>query len=137
MKFEKLRDVIVDQAKHFLLEAGEFYPFGGVVNSDGNITPLGVYLENDRPSPQDVIGLLEKAIIAKFHQREVSAAGICVDVHYRPTGEANKKSAIQIRMLGDTGESADYCLPYSIKDNTFVYESIFIEKGTLNFLKIV
>lgn len=114
MEFDRLREAIINQAKHFLENAGEFYPFGGVINDTDEIVPLAATPdpENDYPQPQEIIDLLEKAIIDKLKTGKAKAAGVCIDVIYRPRGAEHKKSAIQVKMLQSDGKSIDYYLPY-------------------------
>jgi hypothetical protein len=66
MCLEDLRDIILNLAKYFLSNAGEFYPFGAVINKKDEIVPLGVQLENDHPKPHEVIEVLERVIISKL-----------------------------------------------------------------------
>jgi hypothetical protein len=136
MEEEKLKNIIVEQAKFFLSEVGEFYPFGAMVNADGSIVPLGVQLENDYPNLMEVILVLEEAIIDKLKNREAKIGGIGTDVNYKPINETEKRSAIQIRILQVNGESKDFYLTYSNVNGKFIYEEIFSETGTLNFLKV-
>ena len=131
-QIEKLRDVIINQAKYFLANAGEFYPFGAMIAKDGSITPLGVQLEDDHPHPQEVIEVLESAIIKKLKNREAQFVGIGTDVNYKPVGRIEKKSAIQIRILGDD-KSVDYYLSYRTENGEFIFEELFTESGTLTF----
>jgi len=137
MELERLKNVLIDQAKYFLANAGEFYPFGAVISTDGDIVPLGAQFENDRPTPQEVIGVLENSILRKLSKNEVKIAGIGTDVNYKPAGETEKKSAIQVRILESSGVSVDYYLPYRNETGNFVYEALFEEKGTLNFLNVI
>ena len=138
MESEKLRDVIIDQAKYFLQNAGEFYPFGAMLSVAGSVVPIGVQMENDHPKPQEVIEILENTVIEKLKSRgEAKLAGIGTDVYYVPVGQTEKKSAIQIRILHTNGESVDYYLTYRKVAEKFIYEELITEKGTLNFLKMV
>ena len=137
MSLEELRNTILNQAKYFLLNAGEFYPFGAAINKKSEIVPLGVQLENDHPKSHEVIEVLERVIISKLKDGEAKMAGIGTDVTYKPTEGTEKKSAIQVRILQSNGESIDYYQPYEKRGEDFFYEELFSEPGTLNFLRLV
>jgi hypothetical protein len=137
MDLEKLRDVIIDQAKYFLAKAAEFYPFGAMINREGEVVPLGIKLDNDHPQSQEVIEILEKAIIPKLKNGEAKLAGIGTDVFYKPIDGAERKSAIQVRILEVNGKFIDYYLPYRNEGQKFAYEKLFSETGTLNFLRVI
>ena len=133
MESEKLKNYIIEQAKFFLAQAGEFYPFGAVIGSNGSVIPLGVQLEDDHPQSQVVIEILENAVIKKLRNKEAKLAGIGTDVFYKPVGSNERKSSIQIRILRSDGESTDCYLPYRKEGEEIVYEDALSEKGTLNF----
>jgi hypothetical protein len=130
MNIDNLKNAIIDQAKYFLDHAGEFYPFGGVINNKDEIVPLAAATGDEHPQSQEVIDLLEKAIIEKLKNGEAKIAGICIDVTYKPRGENYKKSAIQIKMLQSDGASIDYYLPYNNIEDHIEYEELFDDIGT-------
>jgi hypothetical protein len=137
MAFEGLRDIVIEQAKYFLEKAGEFYPFGSAVDQNGTIIPIGVQLENDFSQPHEVISFLERVMIQKLKNHEAEAVVLGTDVTYKPAGGTEIRSAIQVRMLRSDGDSIDYYLPYQNRGGRFTYEEFFVEKGTLNFLRVI
>src|ERR1700712_684352 len=122
---------IIDQAKHFLTKAGEYYPFGSVIKSDGSLVPLGVYLENDHPDSSEVLQILQETIKLRLTKKETIVAAIGLDVLYQPAGESVKKDALKIMVLTNEGTSLDYYLPYINVGGEFSFEKVFSESGTL------
>jgi hypothetical protein len=59
---EKLTKMIEEQAQLFLLDAGEFYPFGSCINKKDQLKPIGVYFDVENPSSSEVIAVLEMNI---------------------------------------------------------------------------
>ncbi len=47
--YQQLLDSLFAQAKYFLEEAGEFYPYGSVLDADLQIRPLGFYSGENIP----------------------------------------------------------------------------------------
>jgi len=127
----KLIDDIMSQAKLFLTDAGEFYPFGSYMKPDGTISPVGVYLENDHPESQDVLQILENAMKKRIEKKEAVVVGIGLDVLYKPDGESEKKDALKVMVLTNEGDSMDYYFPYKNKDGEFTFGKVFSETGTL------
>jgi hypothetical protein len=82
------------QAKLFLEDASEFYPFATAINKDNNIKPIGVYFENDNPKSSEVFNLLEKAIQENVNEGTYISAAIGMDVYV--TNNGVKRTAIQI-----------------------------------------
>ena len=50
---------VLPVAKEMLLEHGEFYPYGGYINPDGDVVHIGAKDPlTDRPRSQDLIAIL-------------------------------------------------------------------------------
>jgi hypothetical protein len=130
-EINRLIDNIMDQARCFLTDGGEFYPFGSVIKPDRSIVPLGVYLENDHPDSTEVLQILEESIKSRLLKREAIVAGIGLDVLYKPAGESEKIDALKIMILTEEGYSMDYYLPYKTSDGEFIFDRLFSETGTL------
>jgi hypothetical protein len=78
---EKLINGIKQQAEIFLLDAGEFFPFGSSIDINDNFIPIGAYLndENDRPESLPLIAILEKGIREEIENGSYVIAAIAVD----------------------------------------------------------
>jgi hypothetical protein len=124
--------LIIEQAKVFLSEAGEFYPFGSVVKPDGTLTPIGVHMENDQPNPAGVLEVLQVSILQRLKKKEAVAAAICLDVLYKPAGSEVKTDALKVMTLTSEGYSRDYFVPYRNEDGRCIFGEMVSEEGTLN-----
>lgn len=124
-------DLIIAQAKAFLADAGEFYPFGSVVKPDGTLTPVGAYMENDHPASMEVLEILQESLLQRLKKGEIVAGAICLDVLYRPAGSEGKVDALKIMTLSVEGHSQDYFVPYRNEDGQYSFGEIISEPGTL------
>ena len=95
-EIEKLIEVSKVQAEAFLLNAGEFYPFGNYINKEDKIKPALIYLENDMPQSQEVIEVLEKLFESELTD-DYKWAALAVDVLLTENDE--KADALQIRFF--------------------------------------
>gem|GEM_PF-2252716 len=68
------------QAKLFLQDADEFYPFGTILTKENELKPCGVFLEEENPSSSQIFKLLESYVLDKLAKKECMAAVICLDV---------------------------------------------------------
>lgn len=102
---EKLVDLIKQQAKIFLLDAGEFYAFGTAISNSDQIIPLAVYVANepDKPESAPLIELLSAHIYQGIANNEYKAAAIGIDVIIKEHGE--RFDAIQIQIFDRAGSS--------------------------------
>ncbi len=100
---------IKDQAKVYLQDAGEFFPFGAKLMSNGEIIPVGVYVENYTNS-QELVGLLEKAAIEEIKKEGVLWYAIGIDVN------VDSKNALMIKLTNDGKEWYQGIYNYNIID---------------------
>ena len=96
---DRLTQAIKQQAELFLLDAGEFFPFGSSIGSDNQIITIGAYIEdeNDRPASLEVMSLLERSIHKELEQGRYLCGAIAVDVLLRENGKTY--DALQIRFF--------------------------------------
>ena len=132
-KIAELLHTMVQHAKIFLADAKEFWPFGGVVNQQGDIVPLAAYPGGEYPDSVDVIALLEKAIADKFKKKEVTAAAIVVDTNFRENINSERAQAIKVRLMVPPAAPEDHYYLYQVEDDVVnLYEYIIYRGKTLN-----
>jgi hypothetical protein len=84
----KLINVSKTQAEAFLLDAGEFYPFGNYINNEDKIKPVLICMKNDMPRSQEVIEELQKSLKLELIN-EYKMAAIATDVLLTVKSEKN------------------------------------------------
>lgn len=126
-----LLSIIIEQARAFLADAGEFYPFGSVVKPDGTLTPVSAYVGNDHPASMEVLELLQGSLLQQLKQREIVALAICLDILYKPAGSQVKIDALKVMTLTTEGHSRDYIVPYKNEDGQYFFGEIVSEEGSL------
>lgn len=119
----KLKEILLHQAEYFLQQAREFFPFGAVINSDDSISPLGVYLEEDRPESLKVIDELYKGITYGFKEKKYKFAAICIDVFV--TQGNLKRSALEMRFLSPDSAIATFRTFYELtQEGKLLYDDL-------------
>jgi hypothetical protein len=118
-----------------LREHGEFYPFGAVMTSNGEIRQVGAKMEDDdHPPSQPLIDLLTEAFRKQAKKGELRAAGICYDVLTVSPGEIQKRDAVCCCLEHYLGETVDVFVPYTkTADGGIEYGVIFAAKRTGQF----
>ncbi|WP_426670939.1 hypothetical protein ACPPVU_06840 [Mucilaginibacter sp. McL0603] len=79
---EILVKVIKQQAEVFLLDAGEFFPFGTCIGKDNAIIPIAACIEdeNDRPESEPLIEMLENNIKSGLANEHFIIGALAYDV---------------------------------------------------------
>jgi len=100
---EKLIQNIVDQADYYLKHAGEFFPFGAVITKTGEIRPVSVLLDHERPDAAEVLDGLLKQLSSGLAAGDYLAVGIGLQVllqhtHVEPRVEGGICTALEIRV---------------------------------------
>lgn len=117
----KLKELMIEQATAFIEDAGEFFPYGTVVKSNGEIVPIGVYDNVEHLSSDKVIDVLEKEIFTQIIKNKVVFAGIGIDVIINVENEegvSEKRNALMIKTSVDGKEWKDEFYPYRIDRTT-------------------
>lgn len=101
---------LIGQAKYFLEEEGEFYPYGTVIDAELQIKPLGYYSEQEYPEPAQVLNDLETAVREGLSNGKYLAASIGVMVMIKADEQETEatddlKSALQVRIYSADGNT--------------------------------
>src|SRR6266480_3062129 len=95
---EALMNAILPFAKQMLNRYGAFYPFGGTMRSDGQLTPVAGYDGREHPPSADIIEFLTAAFIAGAKQGEFKATALVYDVRVRMPSNGDKSDAIAVSL---------------------------------------
>lgn len=109
---KELRENIILQAKHFLNEVGEFYPFGAIMDVNNRVKPVGIYFDQEHPASSDVINKLGRALYEGLQKGDYKIVGMGIDIYLPEGDDKDKVSAIEIRIMNIDGLIAKYWLPY-------------------------
>ena len=85
------------QAKYFLEDAGEFYPFGAALDLQNKIKPLSVYLNEEFPTSEMVFKELEIAIKKKLDDGNYIEAAIGFDINIK--NNKGMSSALRVKIF--------------------------------------
>ncbi|GAA4385939.1 hypothetical protein [Hymenobacter koreensis] len=125
-----VRDAIVQQAKHLLTEAGEFYPFGMVLKKDGLVVPVSAFEADEQPELETLVPLLENDIRTELASGKCLAGGIGVDVCLRFSADTPPTDALHIRLLRHDGQAVDYYMTYRLAEDRLICDPLFEDVGT-------
>ena len=130
-----LLDTLLPVAQMLLRNHGEFYPFGAVMTSSGEIRHVGAKMEDDdHPPSQPLIDLLTENFKKQAKRGELRAAGICYDVLTVPPGEGQKCDAVCFSLEHYLGETVNVFVPYvKTASGNIQYGEIFAAKRTGQF----
>ena len=132
---EKLMSELIPFAQKMLSEHGEFFPFGGVINSKGEIVHIGAYDGNEKPPSQKLIDLMVEGFRDKAKTGEYRATAILFDVKVQIPESNEKTDAIQINLDHIEDYSVEVFLPYKIEKSGIAYGNMFAQKGKSDIFK--
>ncbi len=132
---EDLMNELIPFAQKMLAEHGEFFPFGGVITSKGEIIHVGVSDGNEKPPSQKLIELMVEGFRAKAKTGEYRATAILFDVKVQIPESKEKTDAIQANLDHIDGYSVEVFLPYKIEKSGVTYGEMFAQKGKSDIFK--
>ena len=126
-EMNKLTNSILSQAKYFLDDAGEFYPFATVIDGNKNIKPVGIYFGKENPDPTEVLKRLEDTIRKGIERKDYICAAIGVDIYINVKKEEGdeKKEALEIRLYAQNTYTVNR-FHYYKKDGEFYFKPILL-----------
>lgn len=103
---EKIQKNILAQAKYFLDDADEFFPFGAAIDKNDIIKPIGIYSEDEQPDSQILYEQLEASLKNGLMVGEYLMVAIALDVyvHVSQNRKKEKAAAIQIKFFSHENE---------------------------------
>lgn len=115
---------IIEQAKYYLEDAGEFYPFGTVISNSNLLKPVSGYFGEDTPDSIEVVNYLEEGIkdgIAKGIYL-LGAIGIDILIPVQVNSSSvDKRDALEIRLYQKDGKADKVYFLYSIKAGIYEF----------------
>jgi len=103
---------LIEFAQLTLRRYGEFFPFGNVMLTDGEVRLIAADIGGERPASQDVIDQLVDGMRLQAKAGEIRATGICYDVRInQPDGRTT--DAIAVELEHRLGDAVTVFVPYS------------------------
>ena len=117
-------------AERRLEEHGDFYPYGGYVDTEGKIVHVGAQIEDaDRPLSQPLIDLLRENVRALAGEKKSTATAVIFNVRILLPGTGEKSDAIQVCLDHEVGDSAEVFFPYRLEEGQVSYGQAFAQRG--------
>lgn len=113
---EQLHELLkycMDFGRTMLEDSGEFYPFGAVIDADGQLKAVGAYDGNEMPNSQDIYRLLSDALTSDARAGNVVAIALAADVNIPSTYKPPSPDALRVQ-LETEGYSRFIYVPYTL-----------------------
>jgi hypothetical protein len=110
-ELDALLDAMLNFAQEMLRKHKEFFPFGGTITNDRQVSMTGADTGSERPESQEVIDLLAGGMRSQA-AGNIRAAAICYDTRFASEGR-DKTDAIAVSLEHRAGDAALVLQPYS------------------------
>lgn len=120
MERSTLIEAIKENAKYFLEEAGEFFPFAVCVNEDDQFVPIYLDEEEEFDSDESMIEELKFCVAKAIEEESFTSGAIAYDAVINPEG--TEQDAIRI-ILFETGmqpNTEDHA--YTLKNTKVLFQ---------------
>ncbi len=129
---EELMNAIIGFAEHMLKEYGEFYPYGGAMTPDGEITMFGAEEEDDDDemlTSQELIDILKTAFRKAAQNGDYKATAIVYDIHLSEPSNDTESDAIAISLEHMSDYSVIVVIPYVLNEGDIQYGEVLAQEG--------
>lgn len=104
-QFDALMDYCRLFAEQMLAQHGSFYPFGGIINRDGDLEMRAAATGEDYPEIADILDLLTSLLRNELVQGKAVMTALAVNVNIPPQYEPSSPDGLRV-----TIETAGYAL---------------------------
>jgi hypothetical protein len=126
-------DAVLDEsiktAVHFLEKFGEFFPFAVAKARNGEIRHVQTRGEDERPSSNEVIEVLHRALKTAAQEGEYRTTALVSDFRLRDRNSGKVTDAIRVELEDAEAQPVICYLPYVRVDNALKLGEIKAEKG--------
>jgi hypothetical protein len=124
---DRLAEVTLEAARHFLDTNGEFIPFPMVIKTDGELAAIGLE-QPETPSTPDSEHVIA-GLVGLFRERKGSIRALAIGSDVQIPSEA--QDAIEVRLEHRDGPAITLLLPYQLDplDDTYLYDELRAQVG--------
>jgi hypothetical protein len=126
---EELVSAVLPQAEGMLLAHGEFFPFGGAVTLDGEITQLAVDEEHRDSSIEDVIDELKGKLRSGADTNTYRATALVFPIQAQLPGADEETEAVAIALDHQANYSVVLIIPYVLSDGAVEFGEAVAQQG--------
>jgi hypothetical protein len=127
---DRLLDFSLRFAQDLLKRRGAFFPFAATVGATGELKPLAVHSDEERPDPKKLLDETTEVLKGLARSGKVTATALCYDSTVAVKGTAkSKQDAIAVALEHASGEAAVVYLPYKKIKGGFSYGETIGVKG--------
>ena len=127
---EDLMNDLLPIAEDKLSEQGEFFPFGGAIENNGNVVHLGVAKDARPASSKEFVKAVQQELQNAAKNGKYIAVAIVQHVKVTAPNSEEKIDAIQIRLDHEQNYSVEVFFPFEItEDNKLMIGEAFARDG--------
>jgi len=126
---EELVSAVLPQAEGMLLAHGDFFPFGGAVTLDGEITRLAVDEEHRDSSIEDVIEELKGKLRSGADTNTYRATALVFPIQAQLPGADDETEAVAIALDHQANYSVVLIIPYVLSDGAVEFGEAVAQQG--------
>ncbi|MCC7351045.1 MAG: hypothetical protein IT446_10785 [Phycisphaerales bacterium] len=129
---DRLAGTLLTTARKRMDEMGQFYPFGGAVNRNGDVVEVNFNPPAQGRPVQEFIDHVQSRLAAGARGGEFTAAGLCLlgRAHVPPDKRVSDAVCLQLHA---PGECVNLYLPYDRREKKLEYGELFRTAGRGNW----
>ena len=126
---EELVSAVLPHAEGMLIAHGEFFPFGGAVTLDGEITQLAVGEEHQDSSIEDAIEALKGKLRNGADTNTYRATALVFPIQAQLPGAEDETEAVAIALDHQANYSVVLIIPYVLSDGAVEFGEAVAQQG--------
>jgi hypothetical protein len=120
---------ILPFAEQMLRDHGEFFPFGGAMQSDGKIVSVAGHDGTGNPPAADIIRLIKEGFIKSAREGKYRATALIYDARVILPSTGEKSDAIAVSLNHQDSYSVMVFFPYKLEARKLTIGAAFAQGG--------
>ena len=117
---EALLNELMPLANEMLAQHGEFFPFGSVLDADGEVQPPQAWSGSEAPEAREQVDALMSIFREQAEAGNIRASALLFDCLTVPPGQTERVDAVAVQLDHRDGYSAVVFFPYQIGEDKSV-----------------
>ena len=128
-EIQELLNFLLPYAERMLTQHGEFYPYAASLDGDGELSAVGVDVDDDNPDVGELLIALHEGLRERAAEGSIRASGIAADVTLTDPDSGETTDAVQVELDHADADAVDIFVPYETEGEGIKFGELVAAEG--------
>ena len=128
-EIQEILSFLLPHAEQMLNEHGEFYPYAAALDSEGELTAVGMDIVDEGPDVGELLLALHQGLRERAAEGAIRASGIAADVTLTDPDSGETTDAVQVELDHADADAVDIFVPYETESDGIRFGKLVAAEG--------